>query len=110
MTRPMPSTSPLADPFPQAPGLPRPDPQYHTCVPKISKTSTMQESGTVRAKVPIPRLRSIIARQTHRASRACQSCRQTKAKCSGDSPICRRCRELKAPCCYTLTKREQIQR
>ncbi|PYH88298.1 hypothetical protein BO71DRAFT_468670 [Aspergillus ellipticus CBS 707.79] len=69
-------------------------------------------------KIPLPRLaegmKSSLASQTraHRrhVARACESCRQRKTKCTGDSSGCRNCREGGIICCYTDGKREKSKR
>ncbi|PWY88805.1 fungal-specific transcription factor [Aspergillus sclerotioniger CBS 115572] len=43
-------------------------------------------------------------------SRACESCRQRKTKCTGDKSGCRNCREAGIICCYTDGKREKSKR
>lgn len=79
-----------------------------------STTTLLPGSGTsltARAKVPIPRLRSSIApRNQGRIPRACERCRQRKAKCSGDSPTCQQCEALSLTCVYTMASKEQIKR
>ncbi|RAK95392.1 CeGAL family transcription factor [Aspergillus ibericus CBS 121593] len=43
-------------------------------------------------------------------SRACESCRQRKTKCTGDKSGCRNCRDAGIICCYTDGKREKSKR
>jgi hypothetical protein len=43
-----------------------------------------------------------------RVSRACESCREQKAKCSGHRPTCHRCRDSGAQCSYGDRKKERI--
>lgn len=43
-------------------------------------------------------------------SRACESCRQRKTKCTGDKSGCRNCKETGIICCYTDGKREKSKR
>ncbi|EIT79924.1 fungal specific transcription factor [Aspergillus oryzae 100-8] len=43
-------------------------------------------------------------------SRACESCRQRKTKCTGDKSGCRNCKEAGIICCYTDGKREKSKR
>jgi hypothetical protein len=63
------------------------------------------------AKVAIPRQRAGIApRYNRRVPRACESCRQRKTKCSGDTPVCRQCRELRATCKYPQGWREKTKK
>ncbi|KAE8389204.1 fungal-specific transcription factor domain-containing protein [Aspergillus alliaceus] len=43
-----------------------------------------------------------------RVSRACENCREQKAKCSGHRPTCQRCQESGARCSYGDRKREKM--
>ena len=62
-------------------------------------------------KVAIPRQRANMApRYSRRVPRACQSCRQRKTKCSGDTPVCRQCKELRINCGYPVSWRERTYR
>ncbi|KAJ5239825.1 hypothetical protein N7468_004444 [Penicillium chermesinum] len=62
-------------------------------------------------KVAIPRSRSGIApKYSRRVPRACESCRQRKTKCSGDTPVCRQCRELRVSCHYPVGWREKTKK
>lgn len=66
---------------------------------------------TTQTKVAIPRQRAGIApRYNRRVPRACESCRQRKTKCSGDTPVCRQCRELRATCNYPQGWRERTKK
>lgn len=59
-------------------------------------------------KVGIPRQPlGATQRYNRRVPRACESCRQRKTKCSGDTPNCRQCRELRATCHYPEGWREK---
>jgi hypothetical protein len=72
----------------------------------ISATTPSTEAYT--NKVSIPRLMRedglaltpCKARSLQRSLRACESCRQRKAKCTKDLPVCRACDELQVSCCY----------
>ncbi|PWY92612.1 hypothetical protein BO70DRAFT_384095 [Aspergillus heteromorphus CBS 117.55] len=60
------------------------------------------------SKVAIPRQRAAAApRFSRRVPLACESCRQRKTKCSGDTPICRQCKELRMSCRYPVSWRDQ---
>ncbi|RAL15567.1 C6 transcription factor [Aspergillus homomorphus CBS 101889] len=60
------------------------------------------------SKVAIPRHRSGAApRYSRRVPLACESCRQRKTKCSGDTPVCRQCKELRVSCRYPISWRER---
>ncbi|KAH8695363.1 putative C6 transcription factor [Talaromyces proteolyticus] len=70
-----------------------------------------QQGQTATAKVAIPRHRGGVApRFSRRVAKACESCRQRKTKCSGDTPVCRQCRELKVKCQYPDGLREKTKR
>ncbi|GAB1195225.1 hypothetical protein APSETT444_004480 [Aspergillus pseudonomiae] len=43
-----------------------------------------------------------------RVSRACENCREQKAKCSGHRPTCQRCQEAGTRCSYGDRKREKM--
>jgi hypothetical protein len=62
------------------------------------------------AKVPIPRSAYPISHTTNsgRVSRACENCREQKAKCSGHRPACQRCQDSGMPCSYGDRKREKL--
>ncbi|PYH98300.1 hypothetical protein BO71DRAFT_64887 [Aspergillus ellipticus CBS 707.79] len=60
------------------------------------------------SKVAIPRQRATAApRFSRRVPLACESCRQRKTKCSGDTPICRQCKELRISCRYPVSWRDR---
>lgn len=63
-------------------------------------------------KVAIPRQTTSVAATGYgrRVPRACESCRQRKTKCSGDTPACRQCRELRVDCCYPVSWKEKAQK
>ncbi|KAJ5798291.1 uncharacterized protein N7503_007587 [Penicillium pulvis] len=66
-------------------------------------------SRSLNAKVPIPRASTPgIAKAHGRVSRACEACREQKAKCSGHQPTCNRCAQSGAKCSYGDRKREKI--
>jgi hypothetical protein len=76
-----------------------------------SSNSTPQQAIASNAKVAIPRQRSRVGpRYTRRVAKACESCRQRKTKCSGDTPVCRQCRELAVRCQYPDGMREKTKR
>ncbi|PYI23472.1 hypothetical protein BO99DRAFT_428764 [Aspergillus violaceofuscus CBS 115571] len=60
-----------------------------------------------RAKVLIPRDRSriVLSSSRIRTSRACDPCRQRKAKCNGGRPACIQCDGLALECTYSEQKR-----
>ncbi|KAJ5123579.1 hypothetical protein N7448_009676 [Penicillium atrosanguineum] len=62
------------------------------------------------AKVPIPRSAypSSWTPTSGRVSRACENCREQKAKCSGHRPACQRCQDADTPCSYGDRKREKL--
>jgi hypothetical protein len=92
------------------PSLPDTDPTLG--VQRTHTTPVLQPAKlTTQTKVAIPRQRSGIApRYNRRVPRACESCRQRKTKCSGDTPVCRQCRELRATCNYPQGWRERTKK
>ncbi|KAJ6115194.1 hypothetical protein N7486_000972 [Penicillium sp. IBT 16267x] len=74
--------------------------------------STPDDHNTSRSlnpKVPIPRTSTPGISKAHgRVSRACEACREQKAKCSGHQPTCNRCAQSGAKCSYGDRKREKI--
>ncbi|KAJ5287527.1 hypothetical protein N7478_003213 [Penicillium angulare] len=73
--------------------------------------SVAESRAPSNAKVAIPRSRGGIApRYNRRVPRACESCRQRKTKCSGDTPICRQCRELRVTCNYPVGWKERTKK
>ncbi|KAL1848181.1 hypothetical protein Plec18167_006178 [Paecilomyces lecythidis] len=92
-----------------------------TAPPKAARTRSLQSGvksasapaamAAANAKVPIPRQRSgVEVRYSRRVAKACESCRQRKTKCSGDTPVCRQCRELRISCHYPDGMREKTKR
>lgn len=78
--------------------------------PSVADTASTVGNGS-HAKVAIPRHRGGVApRYNRRVPRACESCRQRKTKCSGDTPICRQCRELRATCKYPVGWKEKTKK
>ncbi|KAJ6011207.1 hypothetical protein N7451_002619 [Penicillium sp. IBT 35674x] len=76
----------------------------------VADTASTVGNGS-HAKVAIPRHRGgITPRYNRRVPRACESCRQRKTKCSGDTPICRQCRELRATCNYPVGWKEKTKK
>ncbi|KAJ5721041.1 uncharacterized protein N7483_008975 [Penicillium malachiteum] len=64
---------------------------------------------SINAKVPIPRSAQTIPwTSTSRTSRACENCREQKAKCSGHRPTCNRCKDSGIRCSYGDRKKEKI--
>ncbi|KAI9035128.1 Zn(II)2Cys6 transcription factor, partial [Aspergillus affinis] len=61
-------------------------------------------------KVAIPRQSSrSVVRRARRVRLACETCRQRKTKCSGDTPVCRQCKEMRISCQYPLSWRDRTQ-
>ncbi|KAJ5667001.1 C6 transcription factor [Penicillium longicatenatum] len=79
--------------------------------PISSSMISLNPESHGKAKIAIPRQRSIVAPKLgRRVPRACESCRIRKTKCSGDAPSCRQCRELRVVCLYPLGMREKLKR
>ena len=71
----------------------------HPRVPRVNRN----------LKVPIPRSAQTIPwTSMGRTSRACENCREQKAKCSGHHPTCNRCKDAGIRCSYGDRKREKI--
>ncbi|KAJ5779233.1 hypothetical protein N7457_006953 [Penicillium paradoxum] len=63
----------------------------------------------VNAKVAIPRTSQPSSwTSSGRVSRACENCREQKAKCSGHRPACHRCQDAGVRCSYGDRKRERM--
>ncbi|KAJ5897474.1 hypothetical protein N7504_007762 [Penicillium tannophilum] len=79
---------------------------------RITKsTPTLANSGSSSSKVAIPRQSTgYTPRYNRRVPRACESCRQRKTKCSGDTPVCRQCRELRVQCQYPVGWRDKMKK
>lgn len=74
--------------------------------PTLDDPST---SRSLNGKVPIPRASTPGVAKAHgRVSRACEACREQKAKCSGHQPTCNRCAQAGTKCLYADRKREKI--
>jgi hypothetical protein len=66
-------------------------------------------SDRPKTKVAIPRITTASAwPSSSRVSRACENCREQKAKCSGHRPACHRCKEADVRCSYGDRKREKM--
>lgn len=81
-------------------------PSFEATIPEDSFTPP---GDRVNAKVAIPRN----AQRTNwtasgRVSRACENCRDQKAKCSGHRPVCHRCRDAGVGCFYGDRKKEKM--
>ena len=65
---------------------------------------------SMNGKVPIPRsvYPSSHTTSSGRVSKACESCRDQKAKCSGHRPTCQRCQDSGTRCSYGDRKREKL--
>lgn len=73
------------------------------------RTTTTSGNWPMNAKVPIPRTTSASTwTSSGRVSRACENCREQKAKCSGHRPTCQRCQEAGVQCSYGDRKREKM--
>lgn len=82
-----------------------------TLGPGQATSSRANSRSSTNGKVAIPRSRAGIApKYSRRVPRACESCRQRKTKCSGDTPVCRQCRELRVSCHYPVGWREKTKK
>ncbi|KAI9044445.1 Zn(II)2Cys6 transcription factor [Aspergillus affinis] len=92
------------------PSLPGTSSQAPQKLQLASRSSHMGRKQLIsNAKVAIPRQRtsSTNPRYPRRVPLACETCRQRKTKCSGDTPVCRQCRELRVECKYPVSWRER---
>ncbi|GLB05261.1 hypothetical protein AtubIFM57258_011299 [Aspergillus tubingensis] len=93
---------------PALPGTSSHNPQKPRLATRPAHAEKKQLLSTGSSKVAIPRQRSAAApRYTRRVPLACESCRQRKTKCSGDTPVCRQCKELRISCRYPISWRER---
>lgn len=95
--------------------LPAVAPEYSNPANTANGNENGRGSGSAsrngNGKVAIPRHRQGIApRYNRRVPRACESCRQRKTKCSGDTPVCRQCRELRVTCQYPVGWKERTKK
>lgn len=75
----------------------------------LRTSTTTAGDQPVNAKVPIPRTAATSTwTSSGRVSRACENCREQKAKCSGHRPTCHRCQESGVRCSYGDRKREKM--
>ncbi|KAJ5369916.1 uncharacterized protein N7496_006008 [Penicillium cataractarum] len=73
------------------------------------EASPIPSERSLNPKVPIPRTtRPINHTSSGRVGRACENCREQKAKCSGHRPSCHRCQDAGVPCSYGDRKREKM--
>jgi hypothetical protein len=78
-------------------------------IPGDDRSGSNPGQRPMNAKVPIPR--SVYPSNyttSGRVSRACENCRDQKAKCSGHRPSCQRCQDSGARCSYGDRKREKM--
>ncbi|KAJ5506152.1 hypothetical protein N7453_005109 [Penicillium expansum] len=97
------------------PGYPQPSPfefNPETIPPHDSRDIRdypLFKGDRVNAKVAIPRNAQPSSwTSSGRVSRACENCREQKAKCSGHRPACHRCLDANVPCSYGDGKREKM--
>ncbi|KAJ5375232.1 hypothetical protein N7517_007238 [Penicillium concentricum] len=93
------------------PGYPQPSPvEFTETIPgRDSRDNSLFNSDRVNAKVAIPRnAQSSSWISSGRVSRACENCREQKAKCSGHRPACHRCLDSGVQCSYGDRKREKM--
>ncbi|KAJ9481318.1 hypothetical protein VN97_g12167 [Penicillium thymicola] len=88
------------------PGYPQPSPLEFNANHDIHDYPS---SDRVNAKVAIPRNAQPSSwTSSGRVSRACENCREQKAKCSGHRPTCHRCLDSRVPCSYGDRKKEKM--
>ncbi|PYH87932.1 C6 transcription factor [Aspergillus ellipticus CBS 707.79] len=77
--------------------------------PPAAGSSRVSEDRNLNSKVAIPRsVSSGNWTSSGRVSRACENCREQKAKCTGHRPSCQRCQEAGIRCSYGDRKREKM--
>ena len=97
--------------FDWAPECPQPSPlELNTETIRDARDyPSFNTSDRVNAKVAIPRNAHTSSwTSSGRVSRACENCREQKAKCSGHRPVCHRCLDTGVPCSYGDRKREKM--
>ncbi|KAJ5972552.1 uncharacterized protein N7479_002470 [Penicillium vulpinum] len=92
------------------PEYPQPSPvQFTETIPTRDIRDHLSISDRVNPKVAIPRTSQPSSWTTSgRVSRACENCREQKAKCSGHRPACHRCLDASVQCSYGDRKRERM--
>ncbi|KAJ5504529.1 hypothetical protein N7463_007403 [Penicillium fimorum] len=93
------------------PGYPQPSPvEFTETIPGHDICdNSLFNSDRVNAKVAIPRNSQPSSwTSSGRVSRACENCREQKAKCSGHRPACHRCLDSGVQCSYGDRKREKM--
>ncbi|KAJ5962290.1 hypothetical protein N7501_007231 [Penicillium viridicatum] len=89
------------------PGYPQPSPFNADTI--VDNPHRDYPSNGVNAKVAIPRNAQPSSwTSSGRVSRACENCREQKAKCSGHRPTCHRCLDAGVPCSYGDRKKEKM--
>ncbi|PYI01859.1 C6 transcription factor [Aspergillus sclerotiicarbonarius CBS 121057] len=84
-------------------------PSSHAENPAASGSRSAPGDRTGNSKVAIPRtVNTSNWTSSGRVSRACENCRDQKAKCSGHRPTCQRCQESGIRCSYGDRKREKM--
>ncbi|KAJ5175608.1 uncharacterized protein N7482_001485 [Penicillium canariense] len=90
-------------------GHSQPPPELPDPIPGTDLGLMPNPDRSLNQKVPIPRsVHSTQSMASGRVSKACEHCRDKKAKCSGHRPACQRCQAAGTPCSYGDRKRERI--
>ncbi|KAL4943908.1 hypothetical protein BDV06DRAFT_124679 [Aspergillus oleicola] len=104
------ATSFLQPSFPYQ-GLPKAAPEQPEGSAQAVAATAAQPEQLLNNKVAIPRsANSAAVSNRGRVSRACENCRDQKAKCSGQRPTCQRCQDAEIQCLYVDRKREKLAR
>ena len=86
-----------------------PVPSSHAETSAAGTSQSAPGDRAANSKVAIPRTVSTSTwTSSGRVSRACENCRDQKAKCSGHRPTCQRCQESGIRCSYGDRKREKM--
>ncbi|KAJ5364631.1 uncharacterized protein N7496_010344 [Penicillium cataractarum] len=78
--------------------------------PALASSQSAQNASNAKVAIPRQPPNNHAPRYNRRVPRACESCRQRKTKCSGDTPVCRQCRELRVNCHYPVGWREKMKK
>lgn len=78
--------------------------------PGLTSSQSVQNASIAKVAIPRQPPNNYAPRYNRRVPRACESCRQRKTKCSGDTPVCRQCRELRVNCNYPVGWREKMKK
>ncbi|KAI1832370.1 transcriptional regulator family: Fungal Specific TF [Penicillium roqueforti] len=77
--------------------------------PSEDLVSSITRESSIKTKIQIPRsAQAATWTSAGRTSRACENCREQKAKCSGHHPTCKRCEDAGIRCFYSDRKKDKV--